>query len=88
MGGKSFDFRRVACVQCLLVGPDIAGEWPRWHRHADIDREFGWLCLPVTRAIRSTEIRQRLHAGASPASLWVLVPEVVLTYITTHGLYR
>jgi nicotinate-nucleotide adenylyltransferase len=72
----------------LLVGPDIAGEWPRWHRHADIDREFGRLCLPVTHAIRSTEIRQRLHAGASLASLRALVPEAVLTYITAHGLYR
>jgi nicotinate-nucleotide adenylyltransferase len=75
-------------VPCLLVGPDIATEWHRWYRHADIDREFGRLCLPVTRAIRSTEIRQRLHAGASPASLHDLVPEPVAAYIAAHGLYR
>jgi nicotinate-nucleotide adenylyltransferase len=73
---------------CLLVGPDIVGEWERWYRHEEIDREFGRLCLPVTRAIRSTEIRQRLHAGASPASLHADVPEPVCAYIAAHGLYQ
>ena len=73
---------------CLLVGPDIVEEWQRWYRHEEIDREFGRLCLPMTRAIRSTEIRQRLHAGASPASLREDVPEPVCAYIAAHGLYR
>lgn len=79
---------KLQAAPCLLVGPDIAAEWHRWYRHADIDREFGRLCLPVTRAIRSTEIRQRLRAGASPASLRELMPEPVLAYIAAHGLYR
>jgi nicotinate-nucleotide adenylyltransferase len=78
---------KLQAAPCLLVGPDITVEWQRWYRHADIDREFGRLCLPMTRAIRSTEIRQRLHAGASPTSLCALVPESVLAYITEHGLY-
>jgi nicotinate-nucleotide adenylyltransferase len=79
---------KLQAAPCLLVGPDIAAEWQRWYRHADIDREFGRLCLPVTRAIRSTEIRQRLRASASLASLHELVPEPVLAYIAAHGLYR
>ena len=78
----------LQAAPCLLVGPDIAAEWQRWYRHADIDREFGRLCLPVIRAIRSTEIRQHLRAGASSASLHGLVPEPVLAYIAAHGLYR
>jgi nicotinate-nucleotide adenylyltransferase len=78
---------KLQAAPCLIVGPDIAAEWQRWYRHADIDREFGRLCLPVTRAIRSTEIRQRLHAGASPATLCEMVPESVLAYVTAYGLY-
>jgi nicotinate-nucleotide adenylyltransferase len=78
---------KLQVAPCLLVGPDIAAEWQRWYRHADIDQEFGRLCLPVTRAIRSTEIRQHLHADVAPACLCELVPESVLAYITVHGLY-
>jgi nicotinic acid mononucleotide adenylyltransferase len=73
---------------CLLVGPDIAAEWQRWYRHAEIDQEFGRLCLPLTHAIRSTDIRQRLRSGAPPASLCTALPAPVAAYIATHGLYR
>jgi nicotinate-nucleotide adenylyltransferase len=73
---------------CLLVGPDIAAEWQRWYRHETIDQEFGRLCLPTTRAIRSTEIRKRLRAGASPDSLREMMPEPVIAYIMSEGLYR
>ncbi len=79
---------KLGSAPCLLVGPDIAAEWQRWYRHTDIDREFGRLCLPLTHAIRSTDIRQRLHAGADPASLSALLPAPVAAYIVTHGLYR
>lgn len=79
---------KLGSAPCLLVGPDIAAEWQRWYRHVDIDREFGRLCLPLTHAIRSTDIRQRLHAGAVPASLSALIPAPVTAYIATHGLYR
>ena len=72
----------------LLIGPDIAAEWQRWHRHADIDREFGRLSLPVTHAVRSSDIRQRLRQGAPPASLGGMLPEAVADYIAAHGLYR
>ena len=72
----------------LLVGPDIAAEWQRWHRHADIDREFGRLSLPATHAIRSSNIRQRLKQGALPVSLSGMIPETVTTYIAAEGLYR
>ena len=72
----------------LLVGPDIAEEWHRWYRQADIDREFGRLGLPMTRAVRSTDIRRLLHAHASPAALRDLLPESVVTYIMAEGLYR
>jgi nicotinate-nucleotide adenylyltransferase len=73
---------------CLLVGPDIADEWQRWYRHADIDREFGRLSLPLTLAVRSTEIRRLLHTQAPPTALRALLPESVLTYILSEGLYR
>lgn len=71
----------------LLVGPDIAAEWQRWHRHADIDREFGRLSLPATHAVRSSDVRQQLRQGASPASLSGMIPEAVAAYVAAHGLY-
>ena len=72
----------------LLVGPDIAAEWQRWHRHADIDREFGRLSLPATHAVRSSEVRQRLRQGAPPASLSGMIPKAAAAYIEAQGLYR
>ena len=71
----------------LLAGPDIAGEWQRWHRHADIDREFGRLNLPATHAIRSSDIRQQLRLGPLPVSLVDMLPGVVARYIAAQGLY-
>ena len=71
----------------LLVGPDIAAEWQRWHRHADIDREFGRLSLPATHAVRSSEIRQRLRRGPLTGPLDSLLPTVVARYIAQQGLY-
>ena len=71
----------------LLVGPDIAGEWLRWHRHDDIDREFGRLSLPATHAVRSSEIRQQLRLGPLPLPLGDMLPAVVARYITDQGLY-
>ena len=79
---------KLGSAPCLLVGPDIAAEWQRWYRHTDIDQEFGRLCLPLTHDIRSTDIRQRLRAGADPASLSALIPAPVAAYIAAHGLYR
>ena len=72
----------------LLVGPDIAAEWQRWHRHADIDREFGRLSLPATYAVRSSDVRRRLRQGVSPASLGEIIPKAVAAYIAVHGPYR
>ena len=72
----------------LLVGPDIAAEWQRWHRHAGIDREFGRLSLPATHAVRSSDVRRRLRQGASPASFATMLPEPVAAYIAAQGLYR
>jgi nicotinic acid mononucleotide adenylyltransferase len=69
------------------VGPDIAGEWERWYRHADIDREFGRLCLPMTRPVRSSTIRQQLHDGVSLDTLHASLPEPVRAYIEAEGLY-
>ena len=71
----------------LLVGPDIAAEWQRWHRHADIDQEFGRLSLPATHTVRSSDVRQQLRQGAAPASLGKLMPEAVAAYIAAEGLY-
>ena len=71
----------------LLVGPDIAAEWQRWHRHADIDREFGRLSLPSTHAVRSSDVRQRLRQGAAPVSLGEMIPEAVGEYIAAQGIY-
>jgi nicotinic acid mononucleotide adenylyltransferase len=72
----------------LLIGPDVVAEWARWYRHEDIDREFGRVCLPEINAIRSTEIRQRLQAGASPASFREVIPEAVMAYIVAAELYQ
>lgn len=73
---------------CLIVGPDIAREWERWYRYADIDREFGRLTLPMTHAVRSTEIRQcfQAHAESTLPEEWLAAP--VHAYIIEHGLYR
>jgi len=79
---------KLGHAPCLLVGPDIAAEWQRWYRHTEIDQEFGRLCLPLTHAIRSTDIRQRLHAGEPPAALSAVLPEPVAAYIAAHSLYR
>jgi nicotinate-nucleotide adenylyltransferase len=79
---------RLHAAPCLLVGPDIAAEWPRWYQHDAIDHEFGRVSLPMTQDIRSTDIRQRLAAGAPPASLQTSMPEPVCAYITLHTLYR
>src|SRR5262249_34512616 len=79
---------RLGSAPSLLVGPDILAEWERWYRHTEIDQEFGRLCLPLTHMIRSTDIRQRLHAGEALASLSAMIPEPVAAYIAAHGLYR
>src|SRR5262245_31862308 len=79
---------KLGSAPSLLVGPDIAAEWQRWYRHTDIDQEFGRLCLPLTHTIHSTDIRQRLHAGADPASLSAVIPAPVAAYIAVHQLYR
>lgn len=79
---------KLGSSPCLLVGPDIVTEWERWYRHSEIDQEFGRLCLPLIHTIRSTDIRQRLGAGATSASLSTLMPEPVAAYIAAHGLYR
>jgi len=79
---------KLSTAPSLLVGPDIAGEWQRWYRHADIDREFGRLSLPMTLAVRSTDIRRLLHADAPSTALRDLLPESVVTYILTERLYR
>jgi nicotinate-nucleotide adenylyltransferase len=79
---------RLPAPPRLLVGPDIAAEWQRWYRHQRIDQEFGRLTLPITRAVRSTEIRRRLRAGVWPGALHDMLPEPVLAYITAEGLYR
>ena len=71
----------------LLVGPDIAGEWQRWHRHADIDREFGRLSLPATHAVRSSEIRQQLRLGSPAETLGNMLPKAVAVYMAEQGLY-
>lgn len=72
---------------CLLVGPDIANEWERWYRHADIDREFGRLALPLTRAVRSTDIRQHVSHGSVSTMPEEWVPPAVAAYIAAHSLY-
>lgn len=78
----------LSSAPSLLVGPDIETEWARWYRHAAIDREFGRLCLPITRHIRSTTIRQRLLDGEAPSALRGLLPEAVIGYIVAEGLYQ
>lgn len=72
---------------CLLVGPDIAGEWERWYRHAEIDREFGRLTLPMTHPVRSSMIREQLLSGKALEDMPLSVPEPVRVYIKAQGLY-
>lgn len=72
----------------LLIGPDIAAEWQRWYKYQHIDAEFGRLPLPMTRPVRSTEIRQLLQQGASLEDLAALTPVAVAQYILEHRLYR
>jgi nicotinate-nucleotide adenylyltransferase len=73
---------------CLLVGPDIADEWTRWHQHEAIDREFERLPMPMTVDIRSSTIRERLRTGTKLDALAPYLTPSVRAYITAHGLYR
>ncbi len=79
---------KLGSAPCVLVGPDIATEWERWYRAPEIDRDFGRVSLPMTRATRSTEIRRRLQAGTPPTALGMHLPEPVAHYIARHGLYQ
>ncbi len=78
----------LSSAPSLLVGPDIKAEWMRWYQHEAIDREFGCLCLPMTRNIRSTSMRQRLYDGESPTALRGLLSESVIAYMVAEGLYQ
>ena len=73
---------------CLLVGPDIADEWMRWHQHEAIDQEFERLPMPTTVDIRSSTIRERLQTGAKIDTLESYLTPSVRAYIAAHGLYR
>ena len=79
--------RRLQRPVALLIGPDIAAEWHRWHRHADIDREFGRLSLPATHSVRSSDIRRQLRLHPASAPLGDALPGAVAGYIAAHGLY-
>lgn len=79
---------RLQTPPCLLTGPDIAAEWARWYRNEAIDREFGRVSLPMTHPVRSSTIRQRLHAGVALDDLKAELPEAVRAYIAAHDLYR
>jgi nicotinate-nucleotide adenylyltransferase len=79
---------RLQSAPCLLTGPDIAAEWARWYQHEAIDRKFGRISFPMTRAVRSSTIRQQLHAGVALDDLYGELPEAVRLYIEAHVLYR
>jgi len=72
----------------LLVGPDIAKEWTRWHQHQAIDQEFGRLAMSMTLDIRSSALRQLLRDGATLDSLAPYLTPSVRAYIDAHGMYR
>jgi len=84
----------------LVIGTDILGETPKWHRWDDVVKaappiiigRAGHLPAGITATgvampeISSTEIRAQLAAG-HPEAVAALVPASVLWYIAGHNLY-
>ncbi|MEZ4295906.1 MAG: nicotinate (nicotinamide) nucleotide adenylyltransferase [Polyangiaceae bacterium] len=107
LGGESLTLRLVSYLRDthpdwalrLLVGADVLGDLPKWHRFDKIAEIAPPIVmgragvttdaapLPVLPQVSSTEIRSALARG-DLAAIRGLVPASVLAYIQDHGLYR
>jgi len=106
LGGDSLTLRTIEHLRAthpdwslrLLIGADVLGDLPKWHRFDRIAElappfilgragvETPEAPLPVLPAISSTEVRAALAAGQIDR-LRDRVPAAVLDYIVERGLY-
>ncbi len=106
LGGESLTLRTLehlaerhpAWAMRLLVGADVLGDAPKWHRYDRVTElapplvmgrlgyEAAGVGPPHLPDVSSTEVRARLAAGG--AGLSRLVPGSVLAYVRERGLYR
>lgn len=69
----------------FAIGPDVPAEFDKWHAVEDIQREFGFVEVPVF-SMRATDLRRMVRAGTNG---WQNhVPGPVAKYIEMHNLYR
>jgi len=69
----------------FAIGPDIRAEFPKWKGVDEIEKEFGFVDVPVF-SMRATDLRNMIADGTS---LWKRhVPHAVVQYIERNGLYK
>jgi len=83
--GWGQDLGQGAAEIRFAIGPDIRAEFPQWHHVAEIEREFGFIDIPI-QAIRASHVRNMIRQGLE--SWRRHVPPQVAWYVGTHRLYR
>jgi nicotinic acid mononucleotide adenylyltransferase len=69
----------------FAIGPDIRAEFPQWKGVDEIEKEFGFVNVPVF-SMRATDLRRMIADGTS---LWHRhVPSPVKQYIERNRLYK
>lgn len=69
----------------FAIGPDVRDEFDKWKGVEDIERDFGFVDVPVF-SMRATNLREMIGAGNN---LWKRhVPRPVAAYIERNGLYQ
>jgi nicotinate-nucleotide adenylyltransferase len=106
LGGESLTLRTLEHLRAghpdwslrLLVGADVLGDAPKWHRYERVVElapplvmgrlgyEASGVGPPHLPDVSSSDVRSRLGAGAW-AGLERLVPAGVLAYVRARGLY-
>jgi len=83
--GQVFDKSQEAPEFKFAIGPDVRDEFDKWKGIEDIEREFGFVDVPVF-SMRATNLREMIASGSD---LWKRhVPLAVAGYIQRHGLYQ
>lgn len=107
LGGESLTLRTLDFLRerhpdwsmRLLIGADVLGDAPKWHRYERVVELAPPLVMgrlgydapevgpPHLPDVSSSEVRARLAAGGE-AALDRLVPSSVLAFVRERGLYR